>query len=175
MAQKLSYAERARKAQNLPSPTSSSSVPTANDQESTPVPTELVKSIPATKPVNVWNLRMEKMASARSAQKSPANQATEAAATPSTTTGTSKLDNRPPDGKLKKASPAPIVDMEREDPFVVKMPQHLQHTQQSLAVTSAPTEVKSKGQQSEQDTWPEVGKAISVSASSSSMSGSSNA
>ena len=173
MAQKLSYAERARKAQNLSS-SSSSSAPTANilnDPEplSTPLPTESVTSMPPTKaPVNVWSLRMEKMAAARAAQKSAV---TEAASTPSTTTAASKSDHRPPDAKPTKASPPPIADA---DPFVVKVPQHLQ---QSSTVTSVPTDVKSKGQQSEQDSWPEVGKAISVSASSSSksISASSNA
>lgn len=179
MAQKLSYAERARKAQNLSSPTSSSSsAPTANimnDPEplSTPLPTESVMSMPPTKPVNVWSLRMEKMA-ARAAQKSVVNQVAEAAPTPSTTTPTSKSDNHPPDAKPKKSSSPPIVNAEKEDPFVVKMPQHLQHTQHSSTVTSALTEAKSMGQQSEQDGWPEVGKAISVSASSSSKSMSAN-
>ena len=130
MAQKLSYAERVR---NAHIPSSSSSLTMTDVESSSP------KHL-APKPVlNVWNVRMEKMAAIRAAQKNPAQ-----------------------DTSSSKSSPAADRD---DDPFVVRMPV------QASPIASGPPQASDKPKNSGlQVNWPQVGDAISVSASPSDSS-----
>ena len=141
MAQKLSYAERVR---NAHIPSSSSSL-TMTEVESSP-PKQLPSPLPPRPVVNVWNVRMEKMAAIRAAQKIPTQD-----------TSPSKS----------------LSDADRDvDPFVVRMPVHL-NNQPSAAPNATPPppqttdKTRNNGQQ---DNWPQVGEAISVSASPSDSS-----
>src|SRR5258708_21992627 len=130
MAQKLSYAERVR---NAHVPSASSSL-TMTDVESSP-PKFLPPPLAPKPVVNVWNVRMEKMAAIRAAQKNPAQ-----------------------DTSSSKSSPAADRD---DDPFVVRVPVHT-----APIASEPPPQASDKTDDSgQQIIWPQVGDAISVSAS----------